>query len=588
MNKKDTIYIDVDDEITAVIHKVINSKSKLVALVLPKRASIFHSSVNLKLLKAKTIKAGKNLVLVSTDANLLALAGVVGINVAKNLQDKPSIPEVNKEVVKTDSSKDDDPDSGKSNKDISDKKANTTEETEDLEATDQSKSIGEFAALATIGGEPELEDNDVIEFDNDAKKPETEKPKKLKIDKKLKVPDFGRFQKILIIAAVAIIALVVLYVFAFIELPKAKIIIESSTSTLSSTIPLSLDSTQTALNNTDTVVPANMQSIQKTVTSSPVNTTGSKQIGIYATGTVNVTNPSPDSIDVPQGTVFTEGTSGNSYQTTSDTTVAACPVADLQYNKNTMSYTCNAPAQAIDVAATAYGINYNIGPASDYTTNDTDFPGSYSGSKMSGATPPSTVQTVAQADINTANKEIVAPVSATIEQQLEQEITSAGFTPEISTYVAATPIITDSNTVGTQTNTVTATGTYSYSMYGVHVADLDTVITNAVGLSSSFNASKQSILDTGSAGATFTVEGSTASAIKVSMDVSSVIGPKLNVAQLKTQSAGQSSAKIINNISSIPGVQSVTIKYSPFWVTAMTHNTKKITIVLEKANGSAT
>ena len=49
MNKKDTIYIDVDDEITAVIHKVINSKSKLVALVLPKRASVFHSSVNLKL-----------------------------------------------------------------------------------------------------------------------------------------------------------------------------------------------------------------------------------------------------------------------------------------------------------------------------------------------------------------------------------------------------------------------------------------------------------------------------------------------------------------------------------------------------------
>jgi len=581
MNKKDTIYIDVDDEITAVIHKVINSKSKLVALVLPKRASIFHSSVNLKLLKAKSIKAGKSIVLVSTDANLIGLAGVVGINVAKNLQDKPSIPEVNKEAIKTDSSKDEAITSDKSAKDVTDKKANTTEETEDIEATDQSKSLGEFAALATIGGEPELDDNDVIEFDNDAKKVEDKpKDKKFKIDKKLKVPDFGRFQKILIIAVVAIIVLVVVYVFAFIELPKAKITIKSSTSTLSSTIPLTLDSTQTALNSTDTVVPANMQSVQKTVTSSPVNTTGSKQIGIYATGTVTVTVPSgaTSSTDIPAGTVFTGLTSGLTYQSTSDTTISCNPPTP---------FVCPAGSTKVNVSATQYGTNYNV-PSQQYTTNQTSTPGPYNGSVMSGATQPSTVQTVTQADINTANKEIVAPVSATIEQQLEQEITAAGFTPEISTFVAAAPVITDSNTVGTQTNTVTATGNYSYSMYGVHPADLDTVVTNSVRLSSSFNANKQSILDNGSAGATFTVEGSTATSIKVSMDVSSVIGPKLNVAQIKAQSAGQSDAKIINNISSIPGVQSVTIKYSPFWVTAMTHNTKKITVVLEKSNGSAT
>ena len=288
MNKKDTIYIDVDDEITAVIHKVISSKSKLVALVLPKRASVFHSSVNLKLLKAKATKAGKSLVLVSTDANLLGLAGVVGINVAKNLQDKPSIPEVSKDEARADSSKDED---AATTKTPTTKKSNATEETDDLEATDQSKSIGEFAALTAIGGEPGLEDNDVIEFDNDAKdvEPSKIKDKKLKIDKKLKVPDFGRFQKILIISVVALIALVALYVVGFIYLPKAKITIQSSTSTLSSTIPLTLDSTQTALNGNDTVVPANMQSVQKTVTSTPINTTGTKQIGIHASGTISVT-----------------------------------------------------------------------------------------------------------------------------------------------------------------------------------------------------------------------------------------------------------------------------------------------------------
>jgi cell division protein FtsL len=578
MNKKDTIYIDVDDEITAVIHKVINSKSKLVALVLPKRASVFHSSVNLKLLKAKSVKSGKTIVLVSSDANLLALAGVVGISVAKNLQDKPSVPETKKELNKAERDKSEFPANDKA--DFSND-PNITNETDDLEATDQSKSIGEFAALSAIGGEPELEDNDAIEFDNDAKKTEPKiKDKKQKIDKKLKVPDFGKFQKILIISVVAAIALVVLYVIGFIEMPKAKITIQSSTSTLSSTIPLTLDSTVTTLNSTDTVVPANMQSVQKTVTSSPVNTTGSKQIGIYATGTITVTTPAGEttSTDIPSGTIFTGVESGLTYQSTSDTTISCNPPS---------GYLCQAGSAKVYVTATAYGTNYNT-LSQEYTTDLSNLPGPYSGTAMSGATQPSTVQTVAQADINAANKEIVAPVSATIEQQLEQEITTAGFTPETSTFVAATPVITDSNTVGTQTNTVTATGTYSYSMYGVHPADLDTVVTNAVGLSSSFNASKQSILDTGSAGATFTVESSTATSIKVSMDVSSVIGPKLNVAQIKTESAGQSDAKIINNISTIPGVQSVTIKYSPFWVTAMTHNTKKITVILEKSDGSAT
>jgi len=587
MNQKDTIYIDVDDEITAVIQKVINSKSKLVVLVLPKRATVFHSSVNLKLLKSKTLKANKNLVLVSSDTNLLALAGVVGINVAKNLQDKPSIPKLNQDKVDTAS------DDQKTVDDEDEKttdKSDKTEETEDLEATDQSKSIGEFAALSAVGGEPELEDSDVIEFDNDAKKPDSNlekvKDKKLKIDKKLKVPDFGRFQKILIISVVAVIALVVLYVIGFIELPKAKITIQSSTSTLSSTIPLTLDSTQTALNSTDTVVPANMQTIQKTVTSNPVNTTGTKQIGIYASGSVTVTNPySSSPVDIPEGTVFTEGNSGNSYQTTADSSVAGC-TAFTQVNHNA---TCtNPPSQPVNVVATSYGTNYNISSANDYTTSNSNFPGSYSGTKMTGGTQPSTVQIVAQVDLSAATKQIVAPNTTTIEQQLEQEITTAGFTPLTSTFVATTPAITTSNTLGTQTNTVTATGAYSYTMYGAHLSDLDTVVSNAVSQSSSFNSSKQSILDTGSAGATYTVENSAATSIKVSMQVSSVIGPKLNIQQLKAESAGQSDAKVISNISSIPGVQTVTIKYSPFWVTAMPHSTKKITIILEKANGSAT
>ncbi|HUY53480.1 MAG TPA: hypothetical protein VMV24_02825 [Candidatus Dormibacteraeota bacterium] len=572
MIPKDTIYIDIDDEITAVINKVIASKTKLVVLVLPKRASVFHSSVNLKLLKNKANKAEKNLVLVSTDTNLLSLAGVVGINVAKNLQDKPSIPTPNLLANSL---------SGAGN--------------DQSEADEkQNKSIGEVAAMSSVGV-ADIGDQDVIEFDNDAKKDEVVDPGKMKLlkdakkqMKKIKVPDFGKFQKILIISVIAIILIVAAYVAGFIYLPKATITIQSSTSTLSNAIPLTLDSTQSTLDTKNMVVPANVQTVQKTVASNAMSTTGTKQIGIYATGTITVTNPGNSySSDIPPGTIFTDTSTGYTYQSISDATLYGC---------KTSGGVCNPPISTpVKVEATAYGTNYNLlYPKSDYTTTlstiaTTGNPAvtnNFSGTAMSGATTPSTVNIVAQADIDSATKQIVAPDTTAIKLQLTQAIKAAGYVPLASTFVAAVPVISPSNTVGTQTNTVTVSGAYSYSMYGAYLSDLDTLITNQINQSSSFNSSKQSILTTGSASAIFTVQSSTPTAIKANMQVSSVVGPKLDVNQLKTQSIGQSSANVINNISNIPGVKTVTIKYSPFWVTSMPHSVKKVTIIIEKADGT--
>ena len=49
--KKKTIYVDVDDEITAIIDKVKTAGEPIQALVLPKRATMLQSIVNMKLLK---------------------------------------------------------------------------------------------------------------------------------------------------------------------------------------------------------------------------------------------------------------------------------------------------------------------------------------------------------------------------------------------------------------------------------------------------------------------------------------------------------------------------------------------------------
>ena len=91
-NDKDTIYIDIDDEITGIIDKLQASDGKVVALVLPKRAAVFQSIVNMKLLKRAADSSKKNLVLITTEAGLLPLAGAAGVHVAKTLTSKPEIP----------------------------------------------------------------------------------------------------------------------------------------------------------------------------------------------------------------------------------------------------------------------------------------------------------------------------------------------------------------------------------------------------------------------------------------------------------------------------------------------------------------
>jgi len=89
---KETLYVDVDDEITGIIEKVDAASGKVVALVLPKRATMLKSIVNMRLLKRSADSAGKNVVLITSEHSLLPLAGAAGLHVAKNLQSKPEVP----------------------------------------------------------------------------------------------------------------------------------------------------------------------------------------------------------------------------------------------------------------------------------------------------------------------------------------------------------------------------------------------------------------------------------------------------------------------------------------------------------------
>ncbi len=86
------IYVDIDDEITTVIGKLkANQEGREVFLVVPKRALIAQSLVNLQLLDKEAKKIAKKLIFVSPDAHTRKTAEKAGLEVKKYVA-KPEEP----------------------------------------------------------------------------------------------------------------------------------------------------------------------------------------------------------------------------------------------------------------------------------------------------------------------------------------------------------------------------------------------------------------------------------------------------------------------------------------------------------------
>lgn len=81
VSKKKIIYVEIDDEVTAIYDKIKSIRTKDIYIVVPKRAIIFQSIVNLKILKRKAEDDGKTIYLISNDSNGVYLAQQIGIQV---------------------------------------------------------------------------------------------------------------------------------------------------------------------------------------------------------------------------------------------------------------------------------------------------------------------------------------------------------------------------------------------------------------------------------------------------------------------------------------------------------------------------
>ncbi|MDO8240948.1 MAG: hypothetical protein Q7T51_03155 [Candidatus Moranbacteria bacterium] len=82
-----TFYIDIDEEITSIVDRLRKSKSREVVIVVPKRAILIQSIVNLKLLKKEADDLKKEIIIVTQDKFGKMIIEKAGIVVEQRLDD---------------------------------------------------------------------------------------------------------------------------------------------------------------------------------------------------------------------------------------------------------------------------------------------------------------------------------------------------------------------------------------------------------------------------------------------------------------------------------------------------------------------
>ena len=529
---KDVIYIDTEDDITAIIGKIKDSKQKIIAIVPPKRTGILQSAVNIKLLARIAENDNKRLVLVTNNKALIALSSVAQIPIAKNLQSKPEMAEI--DVLEIDDGED---------------------------IIDGAKlPIGELAKTADIKEDEEIIeaiDTINIEKDNSRFTPRDDKSNK---KNKIKVPDFARFRKKLFIGIFASIALICFLVWAIGFDPAATIVITAKTTDADVSLPLKLGGA-IATDVSKGIIQTVSKQVQKNV-SVTFDATGTKKIGDKATGTLTLSNAdSSEAIFVPSGAVFSSG--DYDFITTAGVTVPGAGVSGGHIVSGTKTVTVN---------ASEVGSEFNLAPGAYQSSVDgiTAY-----GSQMAGGSSRTAV-VVTASDIQKASQALADLSNDSIKKQLTSQFANGEYVISDSFNVSHADPISTPALDAEATSKVTLSSQTTFTMTAVAKSELIAFLKNAI--NKQVDSKTQRIYSDGID--KVKLSGYVASDQMSTINVSTTgqIGPNINEDSIKQQAKGLQYGDVQALITKIKGVDNVDTKFSYFWVTTVPNDVKKIDI----------
>lgn len=532
--QKDVIYIDTEDDITAIIGKVNDSSGKVVALVPPKRIGAIQSAVNLKLVHRAAESAKKHLVIVTNNHALSALAASAGIPIAKNLESRPEMPEI------------------------------TALEVDDNDIIDGSSlPVGEHAKAAA----KLTESADSTEVNS---KPEPgKKAGATKAKAHTKVPNFDTFRKKMFIGIGVALLLIGFLVWAVVFAPHATITIKAKTS-------------ETALNSKVSVGPSLTTSLQegtlradiKTATkdvSMPFGATGKKDVGEKATGTVRLSKLTQEPYTVPAGTQVEHQSSGLVFVTVAAATIPASQPCFPTYCAQSVN---------VGIVATESGTKYNgaSGAASaiGVTANIT-------GSTTGGTD--KTITIVQQSDIDTISGDIVK--SSESEAAKKDLIAQFGkdFVVINETFKADAGAVKAVPGVGQEAadGKGALTGKITYSIMAVPRAEVSKYL-DAYFAQQIDGKANQKVYDNGVNNVMLSNPVANGDVSVVTITTNGKIGPNVNESEVKEFAKGKKAGEIKAQVETVNGVESAEVSFSPFWVTRAPNDINRIKVEF-KLNG---
>lgn len=553
---KKTIYVDVDEEITGVIDKIRSADESIVALVLPKRATMFHSAVNMKLLKRAADQNDKKAVLITSEPTLMPLAGASGLHVASNLQSRPYVPSATaakaEPALEEEPVTPEDPEIDPSTP-VGDL-AGTQDKTEPIEIDNSSKSLN---ADPKVGG-------------GKSKDGKAGKKAKTPKDKSKKVPNFNKFRLLLIAGAGALVFLLAFGYWAMAVAPKAKVTLRTESREFPQTAQFTVDTGSDSVNIEDKTLPGRSEAVKKNQ-SEKVPATGEKDNGTKAGGSVKLRNCGRNKVTVPAGTGISNG--GLTYITQSSVSLGSGNFDDDQC-ENSGDHIKN-----VNVVAQNNGEQYNL---SSRTYSVSGF-GSVigQGEQMSGGTS-KIVKVVTAQDVETAKKRISDKQNAVVEE-IKSNLEKDGYVGLVDTFAASDGGLNVSPAVDSEASEVTVSGEVTYTMLGVKEDDLKELVKDQA--KDSIDTSKQSILDYGFDDATFEITSNGGNVASVNLSTTLVAGPDLNQTEIKKELAGKKTNEAEDLLKTRPGITDAKVEFSPFWVSKVPSKESKVTFIIEQADG---
>lgn len=545
------IYLEADEEITSVIERLKNIKESRIALVIPKRANLIQSIVNLKLLKKQIEGLEKEVVIVTPDKLGRNLASQVGFIVYQQLEEKglevepkPEGPPPREKKI-------------------------TYRRLE--ERPPEPPTFKKFPSIADITYRQEVERPSVLEKEekplevvprisqpkpSPTKPPVFKKPLELekKIKEKIQLPSLNKTPFLLGI----IFSLAVIFGLCFLILPRAAVTLVLDKESTEKSFKITVDKDVAGANIEKAIIPGKIIDKEKEKIVKNLACTGKKLIGQKATGTVTLSNAYDES---PQALVantrLVSTTNGKTYRLNSAVTIPGARVSGGEVVPGTVN---------AQVTAEENGEAYNIA-SSHFTIPGLAGTDKYDKIYADTATPikggfTEEVTVLSEGDINANKEKIVKELVQKIKKELikdypDKKIFTEGVNPQVLETAPNIPVGTESATFDLKIKInfrtlISEKRDYDYLLFKKLSADLpaDKDI-----VPESIREIETKIIDFNSSGKLVTETKASAYIIE-----------KLDEGQIKRAIAGRNEKEALSYLTHLKGVSAAQVRLWPFWV----------------------